>query len=78
MDLKIRQFQDHLIELINSEEMPLEIKRLVLKEVYDMVNQRTNEVIQMQKQELASKLAELQDNKEAQDAESISEDKLGE
>ena len=77
MDLKIREFEDGLIAYINSGEMPLEIKRLVLKEVYDMVKQRTDEVIAMQKQELASKLAELK-NKEAQDAESVSEDKLGE
>ena len=78
MDLKIRQFEEGLIDFINSWELPLEIKRLAMKDVLGMVSSRTEEAITMQKQELASKLAELEQNKEAQDAESVSEDKLGE
>ncbi len=47
-DLKIRLFRQDIINYINSVEIPIEIKRLVLAEVYSQVAQESEKVIEAQ------------------------------
>ena len=41
----IKDFENNLINTINSYDLPIEVKRLVLHEVYDIVNDKANEQI---------------------------------
>lgn len=66
MDFRIRQFKNTLIQTLNAVQLPLEIKRLVFREVYDELCAATEELIlqeqraQQQKQEEAKqKITEL-------------------
>lgn len=67
MDLEIREFREGLIIFINRFELPMEIKRLVVKEVYGDIDDAANGVIKKQ--------AELRNQKEdeevAENAESV-------
>lgn len=41
----IRKLEDDLIQLINSYELPIEVKRLILKDVENMVEHKADETI---------------------------------
>ena len=75
-DLKIRLFRQDLVQYINSVDLPMEVKRLVLKDVYNEVSDVTETII---KSELDKQKAES--NKEEVSADGIDEnlqqDKLG-
>ena len=45
MDIKIREFRGKIIQLINSEQLPMEVKRLVVVDVLNELTTATNEVI---------------------------------
>lgn len=45
MDLEIRQFEENLIAFINQANLPIEVKRLVLVETMQKVNDACNKVI---------------------------------
>ena len=46
MNEQIRLLEDTIIETLNSyEQVPIEAKRLVLKEIYLIVEQKANEII---------------------------------
>ena len=49
-DIDIRFFKEDLVRFINTNPLPLEIKRLVLSEVTSMVTEAANDVIQIQRQ----------------------------
>lgn len=51
MDYIIRQFKNKLVEVINQENLPIEVKRLCLLEILMEVNQVTEQVIEKQKKE---------------------------
>ena len=71
-DLKIRLFRQDLINYINSVELPMEVKRLVLSEVLSQVTNETEKVLQYQLEE--SKKEEV--NSDGID-ENLQQDKLG-
>lgn len=41
-DLMIRAFREDLVRLINGVPLPMEVKRLVLKEIYQDVSEKAN------------------------------------
>ena len=45
MDLTIREFTTQIVNVINSSALPMEVKRLVLKDIYDKVEKSANEVV---------------------------------
>ena len=64
MDAQIRLLEDTIIETLNSyENIPIEVKRLIIKDIYFSVEQKANEII----------LEERSKN-----AESIQQNQLGE
>lgn len=68
MDLEIREFREGLIIFINKYELPIEIKRLVVKEVYGDISDAANGIIKEQ----AKSRSQKKDKEEAkEDAESI-------
>lgn len=55
MNLKIRQLEDAIIELVNSYDLPIEVKRLVLSDVLNIsMRQSDKEVAQEIKQNAES------------------------
>lgn len=68
MDLEIREFREGLIIFINKYELPMEIKRLVVKEVYRDISNAADGVIKKQA-ELRNQKEDKEEAKE--DAESI-------
>lgn len=68
MDFRIRLFLDSIIETVNQfSDIPLEARRLVLESAMRLVEKKADEAIIAQREAL-----------EAKNAESISENKLGE
>lgn len=51
MDLKIRTFEENLIAFINDAQLPIEIKRLCLLEIYKQTELTAQQVINRQSQE---------------------------
>ncbi len=51
MDLEIIKFRNKLIQDINSEQLPLEVKRLVLNEILGKLEIAVNEFVQSQMKE---------------------------
>lgn len=60
MDLVIREFTDKLIREINATALPIEVKKLVLKDIYCQVEKTADKIIQ---QEIAERNNQI--NKEA-------------
>lgn len=58
MDLKIREFRNDLIKLINATEIPLEVKRLVINEVQKIVTEAADNYIASQQQKEAEEAKE--------------------
>lgn len=58
MDLKIREFRNDLIKLINATEIPLEVKRLVVNEVQKIVTEASDNYIASQQQKEAEEAKE--------------------
>lgn len=52
MDFIIRKFRDDLVHMINSIDIPVEIKRLVVAEIYEELNKKSMEIIQVQMNEI--------------------------
>ncbi len=49
MDYLIRQFKNRLVETINQEKLPIEVKRMCLQEILIEVNQVAEQIIAEQK-----------------------------
>lgn len=60
MNLKIREFKVTLENYINNMDLPPEIKRMVLKEIYESVERVANEAI-------AAEIKERDEREEEQD-----------
>lgn len=67
MNLKIRLFRNKLINSINEEQLPIEIKRLVINEILDQINATSENQIQFELNELNK------EDKENVSTESVSE-----
>ena len=50
MDKKIRDFQNDLVNLINTYELPLEVKRLVIANIYQEVAKATEVAIKAEEE----------------------------
>lgn len=75
VDLKVRKFSDYLINYINSvEDLPAEIKRLVVYEILTKLEKESNKAISQQQAALT------QENEKGvvRDAETLHKDQLGE
>lgn len=55
-DTFIRQFRDEIVEQINNNELPIEIKRLVLFEIYTMVSKTSDDFINAQRKSVIEQL----------------------
>lgn len=61
MDLEIRRLKEKLISTLNESEIPIEVKRYVLADVYRAVEQKANEIVD---QEFLAEQAETEQKKE--------------
>lgn len=57
MNLAIRAFRNKLINSINEENLPIEVKRLVVREILDQINETSENEIQFE-------IKKLEENKE--------------
>lgn len=74
-NLRIRMLREKLINDLNEVDLPIECKRLVLKEIMSSVNDAADGQIQKERE----MLIESQSAEEAkQDAESVQQNELGE
>ena len=74
-NLRIRMLREQLINDLNEVEIPIETKRLVLKEIMALVNDAADGQIEKERE----MLIESQSAEEAkQDAESVQQNELGE
>ena len=64
LDIQIRQFRDEILEKVNSTELPLEVKRLVLNEILHAVSEASDTFINNQKQSIIYQLAEAQNQEQ--------------
>ena len=55
-DTEIRQFRDDLIDLINTTPLLIEMKRLVLYEVYTSVSKASDDFINAQRKSILEQL----------------------
>lgn len=70
MNQQIREFEKGLIAYINQSDIPIEVKRLIIKDVFYKVEKTANDVINQEIQLLeAQKEKETQNNIEVQNNE---------
>ena len=55
-DTQIRQFRDELLDMINSTQLSIEIKRLVLSEIYSSVCKASDDFINAQRKSIIEQL----------------------
>lgn len=65
MDLQIKQFQLGLVEYINQSTLPIEVKRLVIKDILLQVEKASNELLSKLIKEQEAQITKEQSNKEA-------------
>ena len=74
-NLKIRMLREKLINDLNEAEIPIETKRLVLKEIMSSVNDAADGEIRKEREMLMKSQSE---EGAKQDAESVQQDEVGE
>ena len=45
MNLKIRQFEDSILNMINESDLPMEVKRLVLSDVFNLILKQSDKEV---------------------------------
>lgn len=70
MNLKIRLFKQAIVNFIEGSDLPIEVQRLILGEIYNEVEKQSNETISIE-------LANESEGGEC-DAENIQQNQLGE
>jgi len=65
MDLQIKQFQLGLVEYINQSTLPIEVKRLEIKDILLQVEKASNELLSKLIKEQEAHKTKDQSNKEA-------------
>lgn len=71
IDLEIKQFEARVVGAINESNLPLEVKRLALWEIYGMLDKTTTDIVAKQVESLKAKKAE----EESEQTEEIEEEK---
>ena len=74
-NLKIRMFREKLISDLNEEDLPIECKRLVLKEIIALVNDAADGQVEKEREMLMKSQSE---EEAKQDAESVQQNDMGE
>ena len=74
-NLKIRMLREQLISDLNEVDLPIECKRLVLKEIIALVNDAADGQIEKEREMLMKSQSE---EEAKQDAESVQQDEVGE
>ena len=74
-NLKIRMFREKLISDLNEADLPIECKRLVLKEIIALVNDAADGQIEKEREMLMKSQSE---EEAKQDAESVQQNDMGE
>lgn len=74
-NLKIRMLREKLINDLNDVDLPIEVKRLVLKEIMALVNDAADGQIEKEREMLMKSQSE---EEAKQDAESVQQDEVGE
>ena len=74
-NLKIRMLREKLISDLNEVDLPIECKRLVLKEIMSVVNDTADGQIEKEREMLMKSQSE---EEAKQDAESVQQDEVGE
>ena len=74
-NLKIRMFREKLISDLNEVDLPIECKRLVLKEIMSVVNDTADGQIEKEREMLMKSQSE---EEAKQDAESVQQNDMGE
>ena len=74
-NLKIRMLREKLISDLNEADLPIECKRLVLKEIIALVNDAADGQIEKEREMLMKSQSE---EEAKQDAESVQQDEVGE
>ena len=72
MNLEIRKFRQKIVNDINEAELPIEVKRLVLKEVMSVVNETADNQIAKEQEMLKA------DEEVKIDEQSVQQDNMGE
>ena len=72
-NLKIRMFREKLISDLNEADLPIECKRLVLKEIIALVNDAADGQVEKEREMLMKSQEEVK-----QDAESVQQNDMGE
>ena len=73
-NLKIRMFREKLISDLNEADLPIECKRLVLKEIMSVVNDTADGQIEKEREMLMKSQSE---EEAKQDAESVQQNDMG-
>lgn len=66
MDIEIKGLRKKLVDEINAAELPMEVKRLVLREILDEVTEAVNQAIMAQAAEMKEEQPDEQDIHENQ------------
>ena len=74
-NLKIRMFREKLISDLNEADLPIECKRLVLKEIIALVNDAADGQVEKEREMLMKSQSE---EEAKQDAESVQQNDMGE
>lgn len=72
-NLKIRMLREQLISDLNNTDLPIECKRLVLKEIIALVNDAADGQVEKEREMLMKSQEEVK-----QDAESVQQNDMGE
>ena len=51
MDLEIRRLTENIINVLNESQVPIEVKRFVVKDIYLMVEAKAEEIIKQERAE---------------------------
>ena len=74
-NIVIRMLREKIINDLNEAELPIEVKRLVLKEILSVVNDTADGQIEKEREMLMKSQSE---EEAKQDAESVQQDEVGE
>lgn len=62
MNVKIRHFEDSILNLINASDLPMEIKRLVVSDIFNLVVKQADKEV---KEELSAQTEDKADEQSA-------------
>lgn len=64
MNLQIREFEQNIINFINQSPLPIEVKRLVMKDIFYQVDKMADEAINQEIQRIKMEQESQKENQE--------------